>query len=153
MQTKSITILIFIERRVLIRHRISDEINYRRTNVERRAASGLFWIETAVVVFVSGAGACMQTCPGKVGSDSFFENLSWCGCTRLTNRWMLSYLTNEMRVCWFSVIEEKLILFVCDFPELYNCYLLGHPQDFTDSRTTLLAEKSDKIVIYSCYYL
>lgn len=56
MQIKSITILIFIERRVLIRLRISDEINYRQRNVERRAASGLFWIETAVVVFVSGAG-------------------------------------------------------------------------------------------------
>lgn len=58
------------------------------------------------------------------GSDSTFENLSWCGCTRLANRWMLSCSANEMRVCWFSVIEKKLILFVRDFPKLqYNWYL------------------------------
>lgn len=41
-----------------------------------------------------------------------------CCCTRLTDRWMLSRLTNKKRVCWFSDMEQKLILFVCDFPKL-----------------------------------
>lgn len=38
-------------------------------------------------------------------------------------------LTNEMRVCWFSVIEKELILFVCDFPNVYNYYLSRHQQE------------------------
>lgn len=66
------------------------------------------------------------TCQGKRGADSTFENLSWCGCTRLTNRWMLSCSANEMRLCWFSVIEKKLILFVRDFPKLQYNWCLSH---------------------------
>lgn len=78
--------------------------------------------------------------PRQVGSESTCEKLSWCGCTRLPNRWMLSCLTNETRVCCFSVIEKKLILIVCDFPKLYNCYLSRHQRESVEGSQTKLEE-------------
>lgn len=107
---------------------------------KKRAASGLVLMKL-LCWCSSQAQARLQTCPGKVGSESASEKLSWCCCTRLTDRWMQSCLTNEMRVCWFSVIEEKLIPFVCDFPKLYNCYLSRHQQDSIEGNKTKLEGK------------
>lgn len=106
----------------------SDEQINKINNREQRGEKSSEWAHWNENTSCLRLGR-LQTCQGKVGSDSTFENLSWCGCTRLNNRWMLSCLTNEMRVCWFSVIEKKLILSVWDFPKLYNCYLLWHQQE------------------------
>lgn len=113
------------------------QINNKKSSVKRRAVSGLILMKL-LCWCLSRAQARLHTCPGKVGSDSTFESLSWCGCTRLTNQWMLSSLTDETRVCWFSVIEKALIPFLWDFPKLYNCYLLGHQQESIESNKTKL---------------
>lgn len=100
-----------------------NQINNQWNSEGRGVRRGLSGMKP---LFVTDRLPRPQTCQGKLGCASTFENLSWRGCTRLTNRWSLSCSANEMRMGRFSVKEKKLILFVRDFPELlFYSYLLA----------------------------
>lgn len=149
MQIKSITILIFIERRVLIRLRISDEINYRWRNVERRAASGLFWIETAVVVFVSGAG---------LHADMPRQSWIWLILWKPVMVWLHTTYQSMDAILLDKWNESLLILShrgkidsVCVwFPRAVQLLFIGTSTGFYGQQNNPFGR--DKIVIYSCYY-